>query len=73
MNAPTIVLLIALILTILFCILDIIDKCIKAHQRSLEKMSDDEGVPINNPGNNEEVPKKVLSFKRAMKDISNNV
>jgi hypothetical protein len=79
MNAYGVVLLIAIILTVLYWILSIADKCVKAGKK--QQSENDREVQAKsfydeNTGNKKdeiEIPVKVLSFKRAMHDISNNV
>lgn len=81
MNAYGVVLLIAIILTVLYWILSIADKCVKAGKKQQTendkkafewyKKSAEQGTGINK--DEIEIPVKVLSFKRAMHDISNNV
>jgi hypothetical protein len=81
MNAYGVVLLIAIILTVLYWILSIADKCVKAGKKQqsekeravAESFYDNESGDNGNKKGEIEIPVKVLSFKRAMHDISNNV
>lgn len=73
MNAYGIILITASILTVLYWILNIADKCVKAGNK---KPKEEEAVGLEQLEGKEdeiEIPVKVLSFKRAMHDISNNV
>ncbi len=71
MNAYGVILITASILTVLYWILNIADKCVKAGN----KKTKEEAVALEQPEKEDEIeiPAKVLSFKRAMHDISNNV
>jgi len=78
MNAYGVILLTFCILTVLYWILSIADKCIKAggKPRRTSDKEEAEAFYDDETGNKKEeieIPVKVLSFKRAMHDISNNV
>ena len=73
MNAYGVILITASILTVLYWILNIADKCVKASAK--KPNGDEEAVALEEQAKKDEmeIPVKVLSFKRAMHDISNNV
>jgi hypothetical protein len=69
MNAYGVILLIFCILSVLYWILSIADKCLKAG----DKKPPSEEASREPKENEINIPVKVLSFKKAMHDISNNV
>ena len=81
MNAYGVILLIFSILTVVYWGLSIADKCMKAADKKrsekeravAESFYDNESGGNGNKKDEIEIPVKVLSFKRAMHDISNNV
>jgi len=83
MNTSSVVLIIFLVLSVLYCLLNIAEKIYKCVENGecdcfKEKQKDEEPLnAVNSSGNAKteelELPTKVLSFKRAMLDISNSV